>query len=273
MRELKDRLRDFYGDNREYFRLSREVNIDYFDRNHSHNLHIIEHVSDGSIVLDLACGTAELGRHIRRKARYIGADISRIGLDMAQDYKNTTNQFHLVQCDAARLPFADESVDDVVSTYSLEHFVEVEDILLEAKRILKNRGSLILLSPAYDNFLRSYPPSLVFDRGAKGILRRVLYILSQGIRQFKLYLDKSYYDFPIIQESAVLDSCWDIDNDAVHLVSIRAVLNFLMYNNFDIEYIYRERSRKFPWLNTISLFRYFSTPVLFIIARKVDGGS
>lgn len=54
---------------------------------------------------------------------------------------------NFVQSDAAKLPFAANSFDGVVSNHSLEHFVDAETSLKEIGRVLKPEGFLYIAVP------------------------------------------------------------------------------------------------------------------------------
>jgi predicted SAM-dependent methyltransferase len=68
--------------------------------------------------------------------------------------------------DIRRLPFEDESADEVLSVHAIEHFFrwEVVDILKEWRRVLKPGGKLVLecpdLTKIIRNFLAGEPPRM-----------------------------------------------------------------------------------------------------------------
>jgi demethylmenaquinone methyltransferase/2-methoxy-6-polyprenyl-1,4-benzoquinol methylase len=97
----------------------------------------------GSRVLDLACGTGDLGTMAAARGyRPVGADLS-WGMLAA----NGTGE-PLVQCDAAALPLADGSVDGVVCGYALRNFTDLGASLAEAGRVLRPGGRLAILEVA-----------------------------------------------------------------------------------------------------------------------------
>ena len=60
-----------------------------------------------------------------------------------------------IQCDLKKLPFDDNYADVAVSVHVIEHFYQwdVQDILLEWKRVLKTGGKLVLELPCMDKVL------------------------------------------------------------------------------------------------------------------------
>jgi ubiquinone/menaquinone biosynthesis C-methylase UbiE len=104
------------------------------------------------IVVDVGGGArCGFARRCISSARIIAADISPAELARNRD------AVERVACDASRpMPFADESVDMVVSHCVIEHMKDVEGFLGETWRILKSDGISIHLFPA-----RNAPFSLI----------------------------------------------------------------------------------------------------------------
>lgn len=101
---------------------------------------------DGSrAVLDLGCG---FGEHFS----YGAQNGMRVGLDINLDLLRSTRQAHpgvsLIQADAGRIPFQDHSLDCIVTLSVLEHIPDIDVCLCEMKRVLKERGRLIVGLPS-----------------------------------------------------------------------------------------------------------------------------
>jgi SAM-dependent methyltransferase len=98
------------------------------------------------IVLDVGCGEGtllELLRIAMPGAKLIGVDISS-GTEEALALKGLEGR----QGDASSgLPVPDGSVDLMIAGEVLEHLAETDTLLLEAKRVLKKGGTLILTTP------------------------------------------------------------------------------------------------------------------------------
>jgi len=102
---------------------------------------ISERIESG-ILVDLGSGTGYLAIEIARRVpqlRVYGIDLSKamvkIAIKHAQTAKVTNVQFEL--CNAAELPFEDNSVDFIVSTGSLHHWRKPVKVLDESYRVLK----------------------------------------------------------------------------------------------------------------------------------------
>ena len=104
---------------------------------------VINRIESG-ILIDLGSGTGYLSIEIAKRApnlKVYGIDLSkamvRIATKHVQTAKNVQNvQFKL--CNAAELPFEDDSIDFIVSTGSLHHWRKPVKVLNESYRVLKS---------------------------------------------------------------------------------------------------------------------------------------
>ncbi|MDA8040322.1 MAG: ubiquinone/menaquinone biosynthesis methyltransferase [Actinomycetota bacterium] len=95
----------------------------------------------GSVVVDLACGTADLARELdERSYRAIGVDFS---LNMLRHAGLGTPP--LLLADAGRLPVRSASLDGVVSGFALRNFSDLPAVAAELARVLRPGGRLSLL--------------------------------------------------------------------------------------------------------------------------------
>jgi demethylmenaquinone methyltransferase/2-methoxy-6-polyprenyl-1,4-benzoquinol methylase len=95
---------------------------------------------EGSLVLDLACGTGDLSRLGRRRGyRVVGADLS-AGM-LGANGAGTP----LVEADGRRLPFVDGAFDGMVCGYALRNFTDLAATLAESARVLRAGGRLAVL--------------------------------------------------------------------------------------------------------------------------------
>jgi ubiquinone/menaquinone biosynthesis C-methylase UbiE len=95
-------------------------------------------------VLDLACGAGAMTRELERPGRLVvGIDISAAELELAQ----RRNEGPWVRGDALALPFADETLDAVVSSMGMVVIHPTSKLLEEAARVLKPGGMLAFIAP------------------------------------------------------------------------------------------------------------------------------
>ncbi len=102
---------------------------------------------DGA-VLDLGCGDGRLTLELRGR-RIVGADVSRVARERARD-RLEQRDIELVELTpGAVFPFADGSFDLVLLAETIEHVVDVESLLSEARRVLRPGGELAVTTPAH----------------------------------------------------------------------------------------------------------------------------
>ena len=131
-------------------------------------------VRPGMRVLDIASGTGDLARAFAERAgdsglvvlSDINASMLRAGRDKLLD---KGLMLPLVQCDAERLPFADDSFDLVSVAFGLRNMTHKDVALAEMHRVARPGGKVLVLefsrvwaplSPLYDAFSFSVLPWL-----------------------------------------------------------------------------------------------------------------
>ena len=147
-------------------------------------------VRNGGAVLDLCTGTGTLLTHLQAK---VGAEGQVVGLDfshgMLQAAQEKTRKFanvHLVEADAASLPFATGSFDAVTCSHA---FYELkgetrERALQEVVRVLRPEGTFLMMEhdvPSNPLIKALYYLRLTFIGGGRAIafLRREREVLEQ----------------------------------------------------------------------------------------------
>lgn len=118
----------------------------------------------GATILDLGCGTgANLSRILRLGipiGRYVGVDTSPAMLQHARQKFSSLKNAEFYIGDIERLSFGDSTFDFALSTWALEHILQVELAVAEALRVLKRGAHLALLFHSIPGFPWSIPVRL-----------------------------------------------------------------------------------------------------------------
>lgn len=147
------------------------------------------------VVLDLACGTGDLCRELRRAGfEAVGVDRS-AGMLAAADPRPAP----LVQGDALRLPLRDGAVAGVVCGFALRNFAGLGPVFAECARVVRDGGRVAFLEV-------DTPPSAVLRVGHRvwfgGVVPAVGAVLSDGAAY--RYLPRSVAYLPPPGELAVM---------------------------------------------------------------------
>jgi ubiquinone/menaquinone biosynthesis C-methylase UbiE len=109
-----------------------------------------------ALILDAGCGsgygTAELARHASG-ALIAGTDISTEAVGLARQRYGADALFLQAACEA--LPFPDAAFDLVVAFEVIEHLDRWQELLTEARRVLKRSGILLVSTPNRDYYAES----------------------------------------------------------------------------------------------------------------------
>lgn len=154
-------------------------------------------------VLDLACGTCDLTLDllkIRPDARVVGADLSRVMLELAARKVPVP----LVNAPAESLPFADGSFDAAMIAFGIRNVPDYRAGLRELRRVLRPGGRLVVLE-------FSTPPSRLLWRAYNwyffNVLPRIGGLLTGREAAYR-YLTRSVSEFPAAAPFArVLEEC------------------------------------------------------------------
>lgn len=103
-----------------------------------------------SRVLDVGCNSGEFMKLLqdKRECKVVGVDVSQVALEKA-----TEKGLSVLNCDATKLPFEDESFDVVTCMEVLVHLHNPVAVLGEIRRVLK-KGGLLLGSVPHRNLER-----------------------------------------------------------------------------------------------------------------------
>ncbi|SIO59813.1 2-polyprenyl-6-hydroxyphenyl methylase / 3-demethylubiquinone-9 3-methyltransferase [Singulisphaera sp. GP187] len=114
----------------------------------------------GRRVLDLGCGKGRFARPLAEA----GAEL--VGIDLSAAMLADARGIARVRGSARRLPFAADSFDAVIAVEVFEHLAAIDDVLREARRVLRPGGVLAIVDKNAGalNADRPWLPSLVVKR-------------------------------------------------------------------------------------------------------------
>jgi SAM-dependent methyltransferase len=147
LRELQNKMADFYSNNYEYFN-----KINFTEGNWA-NLspvyeYILGYLNQGKGILEVGSGRANILKHqphLRKK--YVGLDFSKeLAIENTNKYPGASFRTF---ADPKSFPFKDQVFDVVFSINVLEHTVFPHKFLDESLRVLKSNGFLVVLFPDF----------------------------------------------------------------------------------------------------------------------------
>lgn len=210
--DAKRRLDRFWDESRDYYAQARAANPEAAPERR----HLLAHLRGGERVLDLGAGSCENALWLPPGCRYVGFDVSTAALAIAGELSRPGRR---VRGDGEALPFADGAFDAVLSTWALEHFHDPGGTLLEAARVVRPGGLLLLVGSAWD-LPWAMPPSLDPRRRGAVTMRRL------G-RQLRSAIDRRHR-FDVVREPRVLTAGYVPDADAVHVAQGALLARFLV---------------------------------------------
>jgi ubiquinone/menaquinone biosynthesis C-methylase UbiE len=111
------------------------------------NYFLNKHFDLGAKVLHAGCGSGKVDKDVVNKYQITALDISYPALKI---YDSVNHQkAELVQASIFEMPFSNDSFDGIYNLGVMEHFTaeEINQILIEFKRVLKKGGKIVLFIP------------------------------------------------------------------------------------------------------------------------------
>jgi len=111
------------------------------------NYHIFKFFKNNDLLLHAGCGGGQVDKHISKKMHIHAFDISKKALNLYK--KNNYSNIKLVQGSIFHTEFIDKKFDGIYNLGVMEHFDlnDINIILNEFKRILKDEGTIVLFWP------------------------------------------------------------------------------------------------------------------------------
>ncbi|HTB32628.1 MAG TPA: class I SAM-dependent methyltransferase [Bacteroidia bacterium] len=111
------------------------------------NHFIFKYFTKGSEILHAGCGSGQVDVDIAPKYNITALDISKHALLIYERVHK--GKCKTIQGNIFKMPFNDETFDGVYNLGVMEHFTpeEINQILVECKRVLKHKGRIVILWP------------------------------------------------------------------------------------------------------------------------------
>jgi phosphatidylethanolamine/phosphatidyl-N-methylethanolamine N-methyltransferase len=105
-------------------------------------------IREGDLVLDLGIGTGNSLQYYPDRGTVVGIDLSSGMLDKALDKidENGWSRFRLVQADALKLPFADNSFDHIFVSHVISVVSDPAMVIREMQRVAKPGARMVMLN-------------------------------------------------------------------------------------------------------------------------------
>ncbi len=122
---------------------------------------LVERYVEGRAMIDMGCGAGYGSNSLSRLARSVqGVDLSEEAIGHARRRYHAQNLSYQVG-DVTRLPFEDSSFEVAISFEVIEHLDRPEDLVVEAKRVVRDDGLFLVSTPdkqTYSNDRNSVNP-------------------------------------------------------------------------------------------------------------------
>ncbi|MCI8513315.1 MAG: class I SAM-dependent methyltransferase [Lachnospiraceae bacterium] len=127
-------------------------------------------LSEGNVVLDVACGNGTLLRELSKKVRIRanGIDISENMIHVAK-MRYPDMSFEVKPC--YPLDWSDESIDIITVCCAFHHFDKPQEFVKECKRVLKKNGTVYIAEPNFGAIIRLFANKFWFCFSKSGDVR------------------------------------------------------------------------------------------------------
>lgn len=213
----------------------------------------------GLRILDIGCGTGETLTFLENyldKPKLYGVDSSAVAIDFAKKRGHR----NILKVDAQKLPFKEGTFDYVLLLDVIEHIEDDAATILEAKRVLRRGGYIIITTPALQFIWSGHDTAQGHYR--RYVRRRIRYLATQSkmgierISYFNFFLSPAIIVIRLLGNHKPLKKINSYDSKLNFDVAKKSLINSLL---------------KFIFVTEIKLMKYISYPIgisIFAIFKK-----
>lgn len=209
-----------------------------------------QHLPKGSglKVLDIGCGSGETMTFVKsflERPEVTGVDSSQVAVNFAKKRGHK-----VIKTDALHLPFKDGTFDVILMLDVIEHIKDDRAFLMEAKRVLKKGGKIIVTAPALQFIWSSH------DTGQGHQRRYTRHMIRDLSRHCNLRITRmSYFNFflspaiiaiRLLSKLPLFSKFGEYDSDLNFKVAKKSYLNSIL---------------KFIFVTEIKMMTYVSYPI------------
>lgn len=194
-------------------------------------------------ILDLGCGAGNLLNYLAKKNKksfLFGVDIDKDTIERAEKNKYCKRE-KFVLSNAKKIPFADNFFDKVYCHEVLEHVEDLDAVLTEIKRTLKNKGKLHVTVPLEKSekilikYNKKYPGQIGHVRFfSKEKLIKILEDKNFKIKSYKTNnsIEHLYWRHVFKKGGRIINQLGEVDKRASKIMRISslALSRNLLYN-------------------------------------------
>lgn len=210
-------------------------------------------------ILDIGCGTGETLTFLKNyldSPKLYGIDSSPTAIKFAQ----SRGHCNISKVDAKKLNFKDSTFDYILLLDVIEHIKDDISVLIEANRVLKNNGKIIITAPALKFIWSKHDTSQGhYRRYVRRRIRKISLKANLKIKRisyFNFFLSPTVIVVRLLSKIKIFKKLGNYNSDLNFNIAKKSLINNIL---------------KFIFVNEIKLMKYINYPIgisIFSILEK-----
>jgi SAM-dependent methyltransferase len=197
-------------------------------------------------ILDLGCGKGDDVRRHRFSSEVVSIDVSKSCCVQTK----RKNKVETICSDAEKLPFISNSFDGVLSNQVIEHVNDDKEFLKEVRRVLKDRGKLVISTAKYSSIRFFIIRHWGIMRAFKGRYLDSGHLREYSFKEFFNLLHQSSFDILEFKGTSIGVIAGYLDSA---LWALAWKLNLRKQADKILSFIYHFNSLPLPFWQTFSI--------------------